>query len=53
MATEELSALADGTAPDGSSNGNRAAAVARVSRSLTRLYKEQFGRGPESAHAYS
>jgi uncharacterized protein YbcI len=52
MASEELSAPADGTAPDGSSNGNRAAAVARVSRSLTRLYKEQFGRAPESAHAY-
>jgi hypothetical protein len=26
--------------------------LSRVCRSLTRLYKEQFGRSPESAHAY-
>ncbi|MDX6598761.1 MAG: hypothetical protein QOE87_2648 [Gaiellales bacterium] len=36
MATEELSALADGTAPDGSSNGNRAA-PSRACRARSRV----------------
>ena len=51
MASEELATPAE-TAGDGAAGGDRGRALALVSRALVRLYKEQFGRGPETAHSY-
>jgi len=57
MASDELAAPSqadgDGAASgDGAVSGDRGRALALVSRALVRLYKEQFGRGPETAHSY-
>ncbi len=51
MASEELTTPAE-VAGDGAAGGDRGRALALVSRALGRLYKEQFGRGPETAHSY-
>ena len=51
MASEDITTSAE-MAGDGAAGGDRGRALALVSRALVRLYKEQFGRGPETAHSY-
>jgi|tagenome__1003787_1003787.scaffolds.fasta_scaffold19458081_1 uncharacterized protein YbcI len=51
MANDELTAPAE-AAGDGAPIDARGRVLALVSRALVRLYKEQFGRGPETAHSY-
>jgi uncharacterized protein YbcI len=51
MASDELTAPAVATG-NGAPSSSQADAAKRLSRALTRLYKEQFGRGPEKALSY-
>ena len=51
MASDELTAPAAATS-DGAASSSQAEAAKRLSRALMRLYKEQFGRGPEKALSY-
>ena len=42
----------DAAASDGPAGNDKGRALSLVSRALVRLYKEQFGRGPETAQSY-
>jgi uncharacterized protein YbcI len=52
MTSEDLTVPVDASAEDGAAGGAKGRSLALVSRALVRLYKEQFGRGPETAHSY-
>src|SRR4051794_36830322 len=52
MTTEESARPVAPRAGDGTAYDDRGRALSLVSRALVRLYKEQFGRGPETAHSY-
>jgi uncharacterized protein YbcI len=52
MTSEDLTTPAEAAGDGSAANGERGRALALVSRALVRLYKEQFGRGPETAHSY-